>query len=104
MELCWESLLGVKFATTKSLGKPKSQDFGLKDKQVEVAGNVCHRTDGRGGASWSGDRESVGRPAVRWTDYLKKVAGSSWMRKPEDRVWWHALGKAYVQQWTLVGY
>ncbi|CAH2228138.1 jg27919 [Pararge aegeria aegeria] len=26
------------------------------------------------------------------------------MRKAEDRVWWRALGKAYVQQWTLRGF
>ncbi|CAH2217718.1 jg17 [Pararge aegeria aegeria] len=72
------------------------------------AGHVCRTTDGRWGRrvlQWRPriGKHSVGRPRVRWTDNLKKVAGSGWIRKAEDRVWWRSLGKAYVQQWTLVG-
>ncbi|CAH2218367.1 jg7122 [Pararge aegeria aegeria] len=72
------------------------------------AGHVCRRTDSRRGKrvlEWKPriGKRSAGRPPTRWTNDLKKVAGSGWMRKAEDRVWWRALGKAYVQQWTLVG-
>ncbi|CAH2237929.1 jg18732 [Pararge aegeria aegeria] len=72
------------------------------------AGHVCRRTDGHWGRrvlEWRPriGKRIVGRPPARWTDDLKNVAGSGVMRKAEDRVWWRALGKAYVQQWTLVG-
>ncbi|CAH2239727.1 jg6796 [Pararge aegeria aegeria] len=72
------------------------------------AGHVCRRTDGRWGSRVLELRprigkRSVGRPPARWTDDLKKVPGSDWMRKAAVRVRWRDLGKAYVQQWTLVG-
>ncbi|CAG4978815.1 unnamed protein product [Colias eurytheme] len=72
------------------------------------AGHVCRRTDGR----WSRHvlewrprtgKRSVGRPAARWTDDLKKVAGIGWMRYAEERENWRDLGEAYVQQWTGIG-
>ena len=34
----------------------------------------------------------------------RKVADSSWMRVAEDRVRWRAIGEAYVQQWTAIGW
>ena len=40
---------------------------------------------------------SVGRPLGRWTDDLKRVAGSGWMTKTGDP------GEADVQQWTAIG-
>ncbi|CAH2227233.1 jg23093 [Pararge aegeria aegeria] len=45
------------------------------------AGHVCRRTDGRWGRrvlEWRPriGKRSVGRPPARWTDDLKKVAGS----------------------------
>ena len=46
---------------------------------------------------------SVGRPPARWSDDLKRVAGSDWMAETGDRVLWCTLGEAYVQQWTAVG-
>ncbi|CAH2226846.1 jg584 [Pararge aegeria aegeria] len=65
------------------------------------AGHVCRRTDGRWGRrvlEWRPQigKRSVGRPPARWTDDLKKVAGSGWMRKAEDLVWWRAHVNAYV--------
>ncbi|CAH0731533.1 unnamed protein product, partial [Brenthis ino] len=54
------------------------------------AGHVARRTDGRWSRSvleWRprlGQR-SVGRPAARWTDDLRKVAGSGWMQAAQDR-------------------
>ncbi|CAG9109469.1 unnamed protein product [Plutella xylostella] len=50
-----------------------------------------------------GGKRSVGRPPARWTDDLRRVAGSGWMRKAEDRVLWRSLGEAYVQQWMIIG-
>lgn len=35
---------------------------------------------------------TLGRPPARWSDDLKTVAGSGWMRNAEDRMWWRALG------------
>uniref|UniRef100_A0A2H1V6N5 SFRICE_023897 n=1 Tax=Spodoptera frugiperda TaxID=7108 RepID=A0A2H1V6N5_SPOFR len=34
------------------------------------------------------------------SDDIRKVAGSGWMRRAEDRAQWRAIGGAYVQQWT----
>ena len=71
------------------------------------AGHICRRADNRWGRKlieWrprSGKR-SAGRPPARWTDDLKKAAGSGWTRRAEDRIWWRTLEEAYVQQWTNI--
>ena len=44
------------------------------------------------------------RPQARWNDDLRKVAGNSWVRGAEDRLRWRAIGEAYVQQWTAIGW
>jgi hypothetical protein len=33
---------------------------------------------------------------------LRRTAGRSWMRVAEDRARWRDIGKAYVQQWTVI--
>ena len=48
-------------------------------------------------------QRKVGHPQARSNDDLRKVAGSSWIRVPEDRVRRCALGEAYVQQRTAIG-
>jgi hypothetical protein len=48
-------------------------------------------------------RRSIGRPPIRWTDDLVKVAGSRWMRASQERSSWRTLEEAYVQQWTSLG-
>ena len=72
------------------------------------AGHISRRTDNR----WSKralewrprlGKRSVGRPPTRWSDDLRRVAGSGWMRRAEDRAQWRTLGEAYVQQWTDTG-
>uniref|UniRef100_A0A2H1WP82 SFRICE_020843 n=1 Tax=Spodoptera frugiperda TaxID=7108 RepID=A0A2H1WP82_SPOFR len=40
----------------------------------------------------------MARHPARWSDDIRKVAGSGWMRRAEDRAQWHAIGEAYVQQ------
>lgn len=41
-----------------------------------------------------------GRPQMRWSDDLKKHAGSRWMTTALDRDQWRKQGEAYVQKWT----
>ncbi|CAG9135040.1 unnamed protein product [Plutella xylostella] len=99
---------------------PKSQeDKEQRTKVTDIAvkicklnwqwtGHICRRTDNRWGRlvlEWrtrTGNR-SVGRPPARWTDDLRRVAGSGWMRKAEDQVLWRSLGESYVQQWMIIG-
>ncbi|CAH2231959.1 jg4020 [Pararge aegeria aegeria] len=72
------------------------------------AGHIARRTDGRWGLKvleWrprTGKR-SVGRPQTRWTDYIRRVAGSRWRQAAQDRALWNSLQKTYVQQWTSIG-
>ncbi|XP_048487141.1 uncharacterized protein LOC125490834 [Plutella xylostella] len=72
------------------------------------AGHVARRADDR----WSRKvlewrprvgKRRVGRPPTRWSDDLRKVAGSRWMQMAGDRLGWRSLGEAYVQQWTTEG-
>ncbi|CAH2260814.1 jg26211 [Pararge aegeria aegeria] len=104
------TMLGVSFRDRIRNDKirRRTKVTGISKLKWQWAGHVCRRTDGHCGRrvlEWRPriGKRSVGRTPARWTDDFKKVAGSSWMRKAEDRVWWRALGKAYVQQWTLVG-
>lgn len=48
-------------------------------------------------------RRSVGRPQKRWTDDIKEVAGSKWMRKAKDRKAWQNMEEAYVRHWMNPG-
>jgi hypothetical protein len=61
------------------------------------------RTDNRWGKRVLGWRprlgkRSIGRPQVRWSEDLRRVAGRSWMRVAEDRIRWGEIGEARVQQ------
>lgn len=49
------------------------------------------------------DRRSVGRSPTRWSDDVRKVAGSGWRLRSENRAQWRVIGEAYVQQWTTIG-
>lgn len=90
--------------------RTKTTDIARRVSKLkwQWAGHVCRRTDGR----WSRrvlewrprlGKRSVGRPPARWTDDLRKVAGTGWMRTAEDRDLWRKVGEAYVQQWTAIG-
>jgi hypothetical protein len=77
----------------------------IADLKWQWAGHIARRTDSRWGGKvleWRPrtGRRSVGRPPIRRTDNLVKVAGSRWMRAAQDRSSWRTLGEAYVQQWT----
>ncbi|CAH2239880.1 jg4565 [Pararge aegeria aegeria] len=72
------------------------------------AGHIARRTDGRWGSlhvQWQHrtGKRSVSRPLTRWTDNIKRVAGSRWKQAAQDRGFWNSLQKTYVQQWTSIG-
>ncbi|CAH2227847.1 jg12301, partial [Pararge aegeria aegeria] len=47
-------------------------------------------------------KRSVGRTPTRWTDDIRRVAGSRWRQAAQYCVW-SSLQKSYVQQWTSIG-
>ncbi|CAH2217273.1 jg21882 [Pararge aegeria aegeria] len=54
-------------------------------------GHIARRTGGRWGLKmleWRTriGKRSVGRPATRWTDDIRRVAGSRWRQAAQDRV------------------
>ena len=66
------------------------------------AGHVARCSDGR----WTrkvlewrprDSRRSVGRPQARWSDDIRKIAGTGWMQQAQDRERWQTMGEAYVQ-------
>ncbi|CAH2236891.1 jg20300 [Pararge aegeria aegeria] len=48
-------------------------------------------------------KHSVGRPPMRWTDDIRRVAGSRWIQAAQNRGIWNCLQKTFVQQWTSIG-
>ncbi|CAH2263996.1 jg16390 [Pararge aegeria aegeria] len=76
--------------------------------KCQWAGNIVRRKDGRWGPrvlEWQPrtGKRSVGRPSTRWTDDIKRVAGSRWIPAAQNRGIWNTLKKTYVQQWTSIG-
>ncbi|CAH2236485.1 jg21245 [Pararge aegeria aegeria] len=72
------------------------------------AAHIVRRRDGRWGSKvlecqpHTGKR-SVGRPPMRWTDDIKRLAGSRWIQAAQNRGIWNSLQKTYIQQWTSIG-
>ncbi|CAH2238963.1 jg19287 [Pararge aegeria aegeria] len=48
-------------------------------------------------------KRTVGRPPTRWTDDIKRVAGSRWIQATQNGGIWNSLQKTYVQQWMSIG-
>ncbi|CAH2237166.1 jg11139 [Pararge aegeria aegeria] len=77
------------------------------DTKAEVA--IARRTDLRWSPkvlewrSHTGKR-SVATPPARWTDNIRRLAGSSWTQAARDRGFWNSLQKNYVQLWTSDGW
>ncbi|CAH2261953.1 jg7002 [Pararge aegeria aegeria] len=76
------------------------------------AGHIVRRRDGRWGLKvleWqprTGKRSVGGRlvsPTTRWTDDIRRVAGSRWIQAAQNRGIWNSLQKTYVQQWMSIG-
>ncbi|CAH2250334.1 jg3673 [Pararge aegeria aegeria] len=76
--------------------------------KCQWAGYIVRRKNGRWGPKvleWQPrtGKRSVGRPPTGWTDDIKRVAGSRWIKAAQNRGIWSSLQKTYVQQWTSVG-
>ncbi|CAH2236655.1 jg16482 [Pararge aegeria aegeria] len=59
-------------------------------------GHIARRTDGRLGSKaleWRPRtvKRSVGQPPTRWTDDIKRVAGSRWKLAAQYRGFWNSL-------------
>ncbi|CAH2242561.1 jg8133 [Pararge aegeria aegeria] len=71
------------------------------------AGHIARRTNERWGSKvleWrprTGKR-GVGRSPTRWTNDIKRVAGSRCKQAAQDRGFWNSLQKTYVPQWTSI--
>jgi endonuclease/exonuclease/phosphatase family metal-dependent hydrolase len=67
------------------------------------AGHIARTTDDR----WTKQiiqwrppiKRPTGRPPQRWTDDIKRTAGTKWQQMATDREEWKTLGEAYIQQW-----
>ncbi|CAH2217069.1 jg13069 [Pararge aegeria aegeria] len=64
------------------------------------AGHIARSTDGRWGSKvleWRSGKGkcSVDQPTTRWTDDIKRVAGSRWKQAAQDRGFWNSLQKTY---------
>ena len=68
------------------------------------AGHTARRTDNRWTkrcTEWqprTGKRDR-GRPATRWMDDIKKIAGPEWQRKAQNRKEWKESAEGYILQW-----
>ncbi|CAH2242070.1 jg6602 [Pararge aegeria aegeria] len=72
------------------------------------AGHIVRRRDGRWGSKvleWQPrtGKRSVGRPPTRWTDDIRRDAGSRWIQAAQNCGIWNSVQKIYVQQWTSIG-
>ncbi|CAH2230844.1 jg15292 [Pararge aegeria aegeria] len=94
---------GVKNLRQRFRCQPRRLDLATYNaRTVRVA------SDGRWGPKvleWQPrtGKRSVGRPPTRWTDDIKRVAGSRWIQAAQNRGTWNSLQKTYVQQWTSIG-
>ena len=71
------------------------------------AGHIARMTDDRW-TQWilnwrPPDTRLRGRPPERWTNDIKRVAGTKWQQQAMDRDKWRSLGEAYIQQWIYRG-
>lgn len=72
------------------------------------AGHTMRQTDTRWNKEmqhwrpWTAKR-GRGRPQMRWSDDLKRVAGFGWMRLTANRNNWRKKGEAYIQYWMEGG-
>jgi hypothetical protein len=71
------------------------------------AGHIARRTDERWTKkimNWRPPKTRPrGRPPERWTDGIRKMAGTNWQQVAMDRSKWKEIGEAYIQQWIETG-
>ncbi|CAH2240991.1 jg19743 [Pararge aegeria aegeria] len=90
----------------------RTRDTDIAERVAKLkwqwAGHIVRRKDVRWGPKvldWQPrtGKRSVSRPPTRWTDDIKRVAGSRWIQAAQNRGIWNSLQKTYVQQWTSIG-
>ena len=71
------------------------------------AGHIARMTDDRWTKTIMDWRPPItrpmGRPPQRWTNNIKRAAGSNWQQVAMDRSTWKEIGEAYIQQWIVNG-
>ncbi|CAH2240676.1 jg5544 [Pararge aegeria aegeria] len=92
--------------------RDKIRNNGIAQRVAKLkwqwAGHIVRRRGGRWGPKvleWQPrtGKCSIGRPPTRWTDDIRRVAGSRWIQAAQNRGIWNSLQKTYVQQWTSIG-
>jgi hypothetical protein len=71
------------------------------------AGHIARMTDERWTKTIMNWRPPTtrpgGRPPERWTNGIKRAAGTNWQQVAMDRSKWKEKGEAYIQQWIPIG-
>src|ERR1700761_1162277 len=71
------------------------------------AGHIARMTDERWTETIMNWRPPTtrpgGRPPKRWTNGIKRVAGTNWQQVAMDRSKWKEKEEAYIQQWIRIG-
>ena len=71
------------------------------------AGHIARRTDERWTKTIMNWRppatRPMGRPPERWTNSIKRTAGTKWQQLAIDRSAWKEKGEAYILQWITDG-
>ncbi|KAL0871080.1 hypothetical protein ABMA27_004885 [Loxostege sticticalis] len=73
----------------------------------EWAGHVARKHDSwcKTVVEWRpwGEKRPVGRPQMRWSDDIKREAGSMWIHVAQDRRDWHKRKEAYTKKMVEEG-
>ncbi|KAL0810833.1 hypothetical protein ABMA28_010143 [Loxostege sticticalis] len=73
----------------------------------EWAGHVARKHDSwcKTVVEWRpwGEKRPVGRPQMRWSDDIKREAGSMWIQVAQDRRDWHKRKEAYTKKMVEEG-
>ncbi|CAH2258347.1 jg10544 [Pararge aegeria aegeria] len=109
-ELCSEYLYGIKSESVEIRRRTRVTDIAQRVAKLkwQWAGHIVRRRDGRWGPKVlelqpRNGKRSVGQPPTRWTDDIRRGAGSRWIQAAQNRGIWNSLQKAYIQQWTSIG-
>ncbi|CAH2235231.1 jg10483 [Pararge aegeria aegeria] len=102
------AMLGVSIVSIRRRTRVTDIAQRVAKLKWQWAGHIVRRKDGRWGPKvleWQlrTGKRSVGRPPTRWTDDIKRVAGSRWIQGEQNRGIWNSLQKTFVQQWTSIG-
>ena len=107
------SMLGISLRdkTTNQWIRQQTKVVDVMDRVAKLkwnwAGHIARTTDDR----WTKNIMSwrppttrpMGRPPERWTNSIKRMAGTNWQQVAMYRTKWKELGEAYVHQWIYMG-